>query len=109
MSKRKFVFRIKHGPHQDKDNIRHVYPDPGAKTTWVAEQDRAHFARNPQAQAFIRDYIPGEFDGVPLPEDVTLDEITHVLVRRINQYQQARIALTKEMADALSAKYGGQQ
>jgi hypothetical protein len=107
VSKRKFVARIKHWPHEDKKDGRRVYPAPGAKTSQVAEKDRMHFARNPQAQAFIRDYIPGEFDGVPLPEDIKLNEITHI--QRINQYQQARIALTQEMANAYFARYGKQQ
>ena len=106
MGRRKFTAKLKHWPHEDKDGVRHVYPLQSAKTTQVAQKDRIHFALNPQAQAFIRQYILGEFDGVPLSEGVNLNDITHVLVRRLNQNQQARIALTREMADTYFAKYG---
>ena len=51
-------------------------------------------------QAFTREYVPGEFTGVPLPDGVNLARISHVHVRRLGAGGQARIPLTREEYEA---------
>jgi hypothetical protein len=82
--------------------VSHAYPDADSISTRTTYQDRARFAAHPEAESFLREYVPGEFE--PTPEGVDLSTVTHVLVKRINTYQQARVALTKEGFEKVRAK-----
>lgn len=51
----------------------------GSKLDMIYRSDKIGFVLRGQC-AFIRDYIPGEFDGFTLPKDLDLSEITHTFV-----------------------------
>lgn len=98
MGKRKRVFkaRMKHYPSIVRDGITHVYPFPNAKTTKVVEQDRLYFLANPDVRSYQRPYVPGEFEGCPIPNDIDLAEVAYVQVFRLGSDSQARIPLPRE-------------
>lgn len=100
MSKKKRTFkaRMKHYPSVAKDGITHVYPLPNTKTTKVVERDRMYFLANPGARSYQRPYVPGEFEGCPIPDDVNLAKVDYVMVFRLGSESQARIPLTREQA-----------
>ena len=100
MSKNKHrrTFKLKRYPSEVVDGITHVYPPSGARVSGIVEQDRLYFHLNPSVRKRIRPYIPGELDGVRLPDGMTLSEVTHIAVIRIGDLGQARIPLTEEQA-----------
>lgn len=51
----------------------------GSKEDELFRADKMGFIQN-QACAFLRDYVPGEFDHFDLPKDLDLKEITHTFV-----------------------------
>lgn len=101
--KNKHTFKLKRWPARKEEHATHIYPVAGARTTQIAEADRARFLAHPKSQAFIREYIPGEFRGL-LPESADTTVITHVLVMRLNAFQQSRQPLTHVQAQALMAR-----
>jgi hypothetical protein len=76
----------------------HILYNPEASVSEVAMQDRNVFLQHPEIKSFVRDYIPGEFDGLTLPESMTTDQIAFVYVKWIDADRQARIAITKAFA-----------
>jgi len=51
----------------------------GSKLDQIYRNDKLGFIIR-KSCAFVRDYIPGEFDGFTLPKDLDLSEITHTFV-----------------------------
>jgi hypothetical protein len=97
-NKRKRTFKLKRYPSEVVDGITHVYPPAGARVSNIVERDRLYFAFNPTATSYIRPYIPGELDGMQLPDGMNLSEVTHISVIRMGDFGQARIPLTEEQA-----------
>jgi hypothetical protein len=57
----------------------HSVAIPGSKQDKIFRADKLGFIRL-RSCAFVRTYIPGEYDGHDLPKDLNLDEITHTFV-----------------------------
>lgn len=106
MSKNKHrrTFKLKRYPSEVINGIAHVYPPAGARVGRIVERDRLYFLANPGVKTYIRPYVPGELDGVQLPDGMTLSEVTHISVLRMGNTGQARIPLTKEQARELMRK-----
>jgi hypothetical protein len=107
MGKKKSTFRakIKHYPSIVRDGVTHVYPFLGAKVSRIVERDRLYFAANPNIGAYIRAYVPGELDGIRIPDGMNLSDIAYILVKRLpGGLQQARMPLTREQAQELREK-----
>lgn len=94
----KRTFKLKRYPSEKIDGITHVYPPSGAKVSKIVEQDRLWFLANPDVRERVRPYVPGELDGVQIPDGMTLSEVTHIKLIRIGDFGQARIPLTEEQA-----------
>ncbi len=98
MSKRKRTFKLKRYPSEQIDGLTHVYPPHGAKVSKIVERDRLWFLANPDVHSRVRPYVPGELDGVQLPEGMQLSEITHIKLIRMGNTGQARIPFTEQQA-----------
>jgi hypothetical protein len=100
MSKNKHTrtFKLKRYPSEVVNGITHVYPPAGARVSRIVERDRLYFSLNPGVRSYIRPYVPGELDGVSLPDGMTLSEVTHISILRLGDSGQARIPLTEEQA-----------
>lgn len=96
----KKTFRLKYWPGEQKEGITHVYVAQGSRISQVIAQDKRRFEEHPQADAFLRKYIPGEFEGMPLPDGMDINTITHVLVTRLEGEKQARIPMMQEEYEA---------
>lgn len=96
--KHKRTFKLKRYPSEVKDGITHVYPPAGARVSQIVEKDRLYFEVNPYVRSYTRAYVPGELDGVQLPDGMNLSEVTHISVVRLGDLGQARIPLTEEQA-----------
>jgi hypothetical protein len=107
--KQKKTFRLKYRQGEQKDGITHMYMAQGSRISQVIAQDRRRFEEHPQADAFVRKSIEGEFDGMPLPDGMDIKTITHVLVTRLEGGKQARIPMTQEEYEAylLELQKGG--
>jgi hypothetical protein len=92
----KKTFRLKYRQGEQKEGITHMYAAQGSPVSQVIAQDQRRFEEHPQADAFVRKYITGEFNGVPLPDGMDIKTITHVLVMRLDGEKQARIPMTQE-------------
>jgi len=94
--KRVFKAKMKHCPSEVRGSITHGYLTPDAKMAQVVEKDMLYFLANPSAESYRRAYVPGEFEGVPLPDGVDLAEVDFVQVIRIGEGHQARLPIPKE-------------
>jgi hypothetical protein len=90
------LYRLKYWPGEQKEGITQVYVTQGSRISQVIAQDQRRFEEHPQADAFLRKYIPGEFEGMPLPDSMDINTITHVLVTRLEGEKQVRIPMTQE-------------
>lgn len=98
-NRHKRTFRPKRYPSEVIDGITHVYPWAGAKVSRIVERDRLYFAANPGVRSYIRPYVPGELDGVQLPDGMSLADIAYISVFRLPSGDgQARMPLTEEQA-----------
>ena len=97
-NKQKRTFKLKRYPSEVVDGLTHVYPPVDARVSRIVERDRLYFSLNPGVRKRIRPYIPGELDGVALPDGMSLFEVTHVSVIRMGDFGQARIPMTEEQA-----------
>jgi hypothetical protein len=78
MKQRSFVKR--NGKIEIKEEVEQEDIIPlGSKQDLIFRADKFGFIERGRC-AFIREYIPGEFDGHDLPKDLDLSEITHTFV-----------------------------
>jgi hypothetical protein len=78
-------------------NVVHATVRPCTAVARVVERDRRRFAQLPGVTAFLRHYVPGEFDEVECDAD-NIYHCAYVLCRRINGEKYVRIPLTREQA-----------
>lgn len=100
-NKHRRTFKLKRYPSEVRDGIRHVYPPAGAQTSKVAARDQRYFLAHPAERSFLRATIPGEFAGIALPDEMKLEEIKYVFVKRLGDFGAARIPLTIEQTKRL--------
>ena len=99
------TFKLKRYPSEVVDGLTHVYPPSGARVSQIVERDRRYFSLNPGVRSYIRPYVPGELDGVALPDGMSLSEVTYISVFCLPGGQgQARMPLTEEQAHKMMRK-----
>ena len=81
-----------------RGKVSEVWTAPGATSTRAVKADLAWFLSHPGIRKRLRPMIPGELDEYPMPEGITRESITHILVMRVGDMYNARIPLTEEQA-----------